>query len=65
MHARASNMIDISKLRNFAANELPLGSPLREVLVSEDSELDVKTFLARLPLYLRLSRLQENWRKHR
>ena len=58
-------LVNISKLKNFAISKLPFGSPLREVLVSEDRELDVNTFLARLPLYLRLSRLEENRRKHR
>jgi len=56
--------VNISKLKNFAISKLPFGSPLREVLVSEDRELDVNTFLARLPLYLKLNRLEENWRKH-
>ena len=58
------NRVNISKLKNFAISKLPFGSPLREVLVSEDRELDVNTFLARLPLYLKLNRLEENWRKH-
>jgi len=56
--------VNTSRLKSFAISKLPFGSPLREVLVSEDRELDVDTFLARLPLYLKLNRLEDNWRKH-
>jgi hypothetical protein len=54
--------IDISRLKNFATNELRAGSVLREVLMTEESEISVNTFLTRLPLYLRLSRLEEKGR---
>ena len=64
MHARASNTIDISRLRNFALDTLPPESPLREVLAAEANELRVDVFLARLPIWLRLSTLQKDGRRN-
>jgi len=55
--------VNISKLKNFAL-KLPLGSPLRDILISEESKLSAQTFLARLPIYLKLCRLEENRRRH-
>jgi len=51
--------INIRKLKNFAFDDLPKDWPLREILLSEDDELDVSTFLARLPLWLNLIRILE------
>jgi hypothetical protein len=56
------NALDISKLKSFAIDNLPVGSPLREILLGENNEMTVDVFLARLPLYLRLSKLQNCWR---
>ena len=51
----AKGTIDISKLRAFASN-LPDCS-LREVLITEASdEIEIPIFLARLPIWLRLSK---------
>ena len=50
--------ISIKSLKEFAVKELPIGSPLREVLLSEPGELKVNEFLARLPVYLRLVSLR-------
>jgi hypothetical protein len=55
----SNGTIDISKLKGFAVDRLRHGSVLREVLITEDSQMDIHTFLARLPLYLRLSRVEE------
>lgn len=48
--------VDIHKLKNFALNKIPKDWPLREILISENDELDVSVFLARVPLWLKLSR---------
>ena len=53
------NKVDISSLRKFAAENLPPGSPLREIILTESDELDIATFLAILPILLRLSRLED------
>lgn len=50
--------ISIRKLKDFAYRELPKNWPLREILLLENEEIDVSTFLARLPLWLRLSTLK-------
>ncbi len=46
--------VDIRGLKIFALDKLPLGSPLREVLLYENDMLDTSTFLARLFVWLRL-----------
>ncbi len=65
MHTRTGNVIDISGLKSFAVERLPSDSPLREILVAQDNEMPVQTFLERLPIYLRLARFEENRRKDR
>lgn len=49
--------VDVRALKSFAFEKLPKGWPLREILLSDEDELDVNVFLARLPLWLRLSRV--------
>jgi len=49
--------IRIKKLKDFAL-KLPSTHPLRSVLLVEDDKIDVVTFLARLPIWLRLARLE-------
>lgn len=53
----ASAKVDIRKLKEFAFNELTMKCSLKEILLSESDELEVQTFLARLPIWLRLGRL--------
>jgi hypothetical protein len=50
-----SAKVNIEKLKEFALDKLPRNSALREVLISEEDELDVKIFMARLPVWLRLN----------
>jgi len=50
-------MVNIQKLKKFALEKLPKNSALREVLISEEDKLDITVFLARLPLWLKLSQL--------
>jgi hypothetical protein len=47
--------VNIKPLKDFAFNCLPKGA-LRTLLISEENELDVSVFLARLPYWLKLSR---------
>jgi len=48
--------VDIRKLKNFAFTQLSKPSVLREILLSEEDELDVHVFVARSLVWLRLSR---------
>lgn len=50
--------VNLSRLKTFALEKLPKDWPLREILLAENEEIDVSTFLARLPLYLKLSTLK-------
>ena len=52
------NNINIKSLKEFAVKELPVDSPLREVLISEPDIVEVNEFLAKLPIYLRLVSLK-------
>jgi len=47
--------VNIGQLKKFGLEEIPPDWPLREILLAESEELDVSVFLARLPLYLKLS----------
>lgn len=58
VHVMAKTKVNIQKLKNFAFTRLPKPFALREILLSEEDELEVSIFLARLPLYLKLSRFR-------
>lgn len=53
------NKIDLTKLK-VCAMELPQGSALREILLSESDTIDIATFLSRLPIWLQLLRRIKN-----
>lgn len=53
-----TELINIRRLIEFAFTQLPRDSALREVLLAETGEIDVSTFLARVPVWLRLSALK-------
>ena len=53
--------VNLQPLKVFALN-LPPNSALREILLLEDDELDVHTFLARMPIWLKLIRGLEDGR---
>lgn len=55
-HENSLRLVDINRLKKFAFNKLPKDWPIREILLSENDELDVSVFLARLPVWLKLSR---------
>ena len=50
--------IHVQRLKEFAFDKLPKDSALREILLAESEELDALTFLARLPIWLRLMKLK-------
>ena len=52
-------VVCISRLKTFAAESLPAGSPLREILLSDKDHLSVSEFLAKIGVWLRLL----NWRQ--
>lgn len=52
--------VDIRRLREFAFTQLPKNSALRDILLAENREIDASTFLARVPIWLRLSRLKRD-----
>jgi hypothetical protein len=54
--------VDMTRLKAFAMEKLPQDWPLREILLSESNDLDISTFLARLPVYLKLARLNQGGR---
>jgi hypothetical protein len=51
-------VVKISNLKNFVANSFPSGSPIREVIMNENNELGCDLFLARLPIWLQLIKLE-------
>jgi len=55
---RRKKTVEIRRLKDFALR-LPPNSPLRTILLLEDEKLDVHTFLARMPVWLRLLRISE------
>jgi len=50
--------INIANLKKFALENLPKNSPLREILIAENEQIDRLTFLARLPIWLQLSKFK-------
>jgi len=51
--------VDIRRLQKFAFSELPRNSVLRNILLAEAREVEVSTFLERLPVWLQLSVLEQ------
>jgi hypothetical protein len=52
-----SRTVNISKLKDLVENNFPLGSPLQVVFVDEDDLLSAEAFLAKLPIWLKLTNL--------
>jgi len=52
--------VNISKLKKFVLENFPMDSVILQALLTEDDELDIPTFLARLPIYLKLSKLRRS-----
>lgn len=51
----ASRTVNNSKLKDFVAKNYPPGSPLQTVFVDEEDILTVEAFVAKTPLWLKLS----------
>jgi hypothetical protein len=51
--------ISVRRLRDFAT-QLPIDLPLRDILLAEEDEIPVSTFLARLPVWLQLSKFKRS-----
>lgn len=58
IEARNLSEVDLRGLKRFASESLPVDSVLRGILVGEDDKITADTFLARLPVWLRLSKLE-------
>ena len=52
--------VNISKLKAFVEDSLPVSSTLRTIITNEDNELSIEIFLARLPIWLQLSKLENS-----
>lgn len=51
----ASKTVNISKLKDFVAKNYPPGSPLQVVFIGEEDVLSAEAFLAKLPIWDKLS----------
>jgi hypothetical protein len=49
--------VNIRKLKEFALNNIPKGNPLQQIILSEENLLDPFEFLAKVDVWLKLSRL--------
>jgi hypothetical protein len=52
-----SRLVDISRLKDFVEDNFPPGSPLQIVLADEEDLLSAEAFLAKLPIWLKLTKL--------
>jgi hypothetical protein len=50
------NKINMKPIKAFAFEKIPETWILREILLCEDDQLNVEVFLARLPIWLRLTK---------
>lgn len=51
--------VDISKLKRWAINTVPVGHPLRTVIDLETDHMPADTFLAKMDTWLKLSKVGE------
>jgi hypothetical protein len=56
--SREGTPVDITLLKEFVESHLPPGNPLRESILADDEEISKEAFLAKLTVWLRLSRLK-------
>jgi hypothetical protein len=57
--AYAISSVNLRSLKRFAVEYLPAGSPLREVLVTEEDEISAIDFLAKARVWLTLLRITQ------
>ena len=53
-----SKMLDLTKLQETVYESLPESSVFKRVLLEEDQKISVNAFLERLPVWLRLLKLE-------
>jgi hypothetical protein len=53
-----SSSLDLKRLKDWASSSLPCGSYLRELILSEANTLSRESFLAKLPVWLKLFDLE-------
>ncbi|MEM3476222.1 MAG: hypothetical protein QXF83_05825 [Candidatus Bathyarchaeia archaeon] len=56
--SKSSKRLSIRGLKDFALNNLPKGSVLREVLLMEKDELEVNEFLIKMDVWLKLLKME-------
>jgi len=54
-----TSKVDLRALKSFALEKLPKDWPLHDIILSEEDELAIQIFLARLSVWLRLSRVSD------
>ncbi len=52
-----SKAVDISKLKAFVEDNFPPSSPLQVIFADEENLLSAEAFLAKLPVWLKLTKL--------
>ena len=50
--------VKMGRLKDFAVDSLPEWSTLKKVLLSEKDEMDVKEFVAKMEIWLKLLRME-------
>ena len=56
--SRGALRVNTSKLKEFALSNLPEGSRLRDILLSERDEVDPEEFTAKIDVWLKLLRME-------
>ncbi|MEM3733276.1 MAG: hypothetical protein QXK81_07225 [Candidatus Bathyarchaeia archaeon] len=56
--SKSSKRLSMKSLKDFALNNLPKGSVLREVLLMEKDELEVNEFLIKMDVWLKLFKME-------
>lgn len=46
--------VDIKRLKRFALRELPVNSPLRQLILSENEKMEASEFIHKMDVWLRL-----------
>lgn len=54
LRLEANRRVSMRKLKDFAFEKMPKSSPLRDLLLAEDDELDAEAFFAKTDVWLKL-----------
>lgn len=60
MRSYTDRRVDISRLKGFALRQLPQGSQLRELMMSESDEMAAEELLVKMGIWLRLLDIELN-----